>query len=36
MNKAAVAELVILNPEDFQPKEELPTYFLNLVAAIKV
>ena len=28
-----MAELVILNPEDLLPKEELSTYFLNLAAA---
>ena len=33
--EAAMAELVILNPEDLLPKKELSTYFLDLAAAIK-
>ena len=33
--EAAMAELVILNPEDLPPKEELSTYFLDLAAAIR-
>ena len=33
--KAAMAELVMLNLEDLPPKEELPTYFLDLTAAIR-
>ena len=33
--EAAMAELVILNPEDPPPEEELSTYFLDLAAAIR-
>ena len=33
--EAAMAELVILNPKDLPPKEELSTYFLDLAAAIR-
>jgi len=33
--EAAMAELVILDPEDLPPKEELSTYFLYLAAAIR-
>ena len=33
--EAAMAELVILNPEDLPPEEELSTYFLDLAGGIR-
>ena len=34
--KAALAELVILNPENLPPEKELSTYFLDFAAAIRL
>ena len=34
--EAAIAELVILNPEDLPPEKELSTYFLDFAAAIRL